>query len=39
MGLYLYCSDAWRQETPGDLMHWHEGNGDPAVLETLDAHR
>lgn len=38
LALYEHCSDAWCEEPLGDLMHWREGNGEPAVLEILDAH-
>jgi hypothetical protein len=38
LALYEHCSDAWCEEPLGDLMHWREGNEEPAVLEILDAH-
>lgn len=38
LALYEHCSDAWCEEPLGDLMHWRGGNGEPAVLEILDAH-
>lgn len=38
LALYEHCSDGWQEEPLGDLMRWRESNGEPAVLEILDAH-
>ena len=38
LALYECCAEAWKGEALGDLMHWPAANGEPAVLEILDAH-
>lgn len=38
LALYERCMNAWQEQPQGDLMHWTPDQGEPAVLEILDAH-
>lgn len=37
LALYEHCSHGWQEEPLGDLMHWQDSSGEPAVLAILDA--